>query len=117
MKKIFTLLTGIIISLSVFAHNPLQGTKWVMNDEGGKATFTIDFSSAASGNVIIDGKECMFMYGANHTNLFIKMNKCEGMDKNIIPCCEQSSIPFRSDENGNLVLIIDENEYVLQAIR
>jgi hypothetical protein len=119
MKKIIPALFCLLISVIAFAHNPLQGTKWEMKNEEGKIAFTIDFSSAASGNIIVDEKECMFMYGANHTHLFIKVQDCseKGGSSGIIPCCDQQSIPFRGDEHGNLILIIEEHEYVLLPVR
>ncbi len=90
-----------------------------MKNEEGKAIFIIDFNSASSGNIIVEEKECMFTYGANHTELFIKVNDCKdsGGSSGIIPCCEQQSLPFRGDENGNLILIIDEKEFVLNPVR
>ncbi len=119
MKKILPLVFCLFISVLSYAHNPLQGTKWELKNEEGKASFTIDFSLPASGNIIVDGKECLFMYGANHTDLSIKVHDCreKGGSPGIIPCCDQQTIPFRGDENGNLILIIDEKEFVLNPVR
>lgn len=126
MKKIIPLVICLFISFLIFAknssffpHNPLQGTKWEMKDEKDNSVFTIDFETGTTGTLNSGKQNCEFTYSANHTLLVIKISKCEPAENKagIIPCCEQQSIPFRGDEEGNLILIIGEKEFVLVPVR
>lgn len=119
MKKLFSLLFCIILAAATYAHNPLQGTKWVLNDEKGNTTFTIEFETASVGYLTAGEQSCGFMYGATHTDLFIKINKCEPEHgkSGIIPYEGQQTIPMRTDEKGNLILVINEKEYVLNPAK
>ena len=118
MKKIIPAVVVFLLSFVAIGHNPLQGTKWEKKDEKGNTIMTINFEQAASGLVVIEGKECAFKYSAGHTSLNITMDECEGIaERNIISCCETQTIPFRGDAEGNLVLIIDDKEHVLMPVR